>query len=354
MFYIRILALILMSSSIAVIIAAVANARTFGAQLPDSGVTVKRMSLKERLEVLLYQAQANITPAEFIITSLIIGLALGAIFYFVTRGILIALICLIGGFFVYYLFLDSQREKLQWQYEEVQPQVYSSFLTGLDAYQNRLDEAVKLLAEKGPPIVRADWQEISAALTGARTDRDRIEKVVNHRSSNSFALLAALIIEYRADIDRLKLILKGSATTTGMVRQVIEDVDILKENRSYIIQPRNNLLIFLLMVPGMVIFVSLFMTGTGGFYSTFLGQILMFAGFGAALAIYLWTNRAIEKSLRTRAFHFIVPESRAKVVHQDDDAFVTIESGTTGRSRVERPDFDPTDLRLDEEMRDND
>ena len=126
---------------------------------------ISRNTVVGRIESWLYQARADISVGEFLLVSSLIGGGIGAVFLIATRAILVACGAFFLGFFLYYVFLLSRREKNALEYEKVQPQVVSTLYMTFKTKGFNLDGVLAQVAEKGPMIVRDDWRTIRSSLT---------------------------------------------------------------------------------------------------------------------------------------------------------------------------------------------
>lgn len=272
-------------------------------------VTVRKtITFNQRVKGLLYQARAPITPAEFMLTSAMIGLAVGFIFFFATRAILLTLLGFAAGAAIYYIYLLDQREKLSGEYESVQPQIVAALIYSFRGLGQNLDGALQNLEEEGPIIARDDWRSIRASLQGGNTNFPLIHDTLTFRSSPGFSRLVETIVMFRDEKDRIIGLLPG------IKEELAYEVEIHRESIANLIAPRRELAIVSIMPVGMVLFLSAFgRSGFGGYYSTFTGQIIVVVAWTMAAGLYFFAAAKVRKIMRAQEFTYMIPEGRSEI-----------------------------------------
>jgi hypothetical protein len=274
----------------------------------EHAVTVRKtLTLNQRVKGLLYQARAPITPGEFISTSAVIGIAVGFIFFSATRAILLTLVGFAGGAAIYYIYLLDQREKRSSEYESVQPQITAALIYAFRGLGQNLDGALQNLEEEGPIIVRDDWRSIRAALQGLKPNFPLIHDTLTFRSSPGFSRLVETIVLFREDTDRIIELLPG------IKEELAYEVEIYRESIANLLAPRRELAFVSIMPIGMVLLLAAFgRSGFGGYYSTFMGQIIVLVAWTIAAGLYFFAATRVRKIMRQQEFTYMIPEGRSE------------------------------------------
>lgn len=272
-------------------------------------VTVRKtITFNQRVKGLLYQARAPITPGEFLITSVLIGLAVGFVFFSATRAILLTMLGFAAGAAIYYIYLLDQREKRSSEYESVQPQVIAALIYSFQGLGQNLDGALQNLEEEGPIIVRDDWRSIRAALQGIKPNFPLIHDTLTFRSSPGFSRLVETIVMFRDEKDRIINLLPG------IKEELSYEVEIYRESIANLIAPRRELAFVSIMPIGMVLLLSAFgRSGFGGYYSTFVGQIIVVVAWTIAAVLYFFAAAGVRKIMRQQEFTYMLPEGRGEI-----------------------------------------
>lgn len=272
-----------------------------------------KLTLTDRIEALLYQARAPITPAEFIGTSVILGVAIGGVFFFSTRALLISILASLGGGIIYYIHLLNKSERLSIEYEDVQPQIASMLWHSFRAHGLDLDKVLIEVSEKSPPIVQGDWITVRASLQGSSPDYKSINAVLSKRSSPGLSNMVELIVTFRDQREKIPDLLNE------MREEITLDVEDTRETIANLSAPRRELG-FMALMP---IFITLLFASTGGafgaFYRTFTGQLTIIGAWLMTGITYFWIVRSAKNAINPRERTYIIPEQRESLMTADNE-----------------------------------
>jgi Flp pilus assembly protein TadB len=263
-----------------------------------------RTTFADQVGSWLYQADADITLSEFLMVSSMIGGALGAVFLFATRAILVAVGAFLLGFVIYYIFLLSRRENNALEYEKVQPQVVSALYMSFKTKGVNLDGVLEQIAEKGPTIVREDWRRIRAAFTATTFDVTPINELLNKRASPALTAIVSILITYRNSVNDIPEILNS------MREEIAQDVDDTTTSLSALKGPRQEMGIVAAVPVAVVLFYI--SGGMGDFYGTVIGQVLIIAAWLFTAAVYFIVNQQVRKAVNPRTASFTIAEARGE------------------------------------------
>jgi len=277
--------------------------------LPTQKKTKQTMNFFGRLEVMLFQAHANISVTEFIMVSLMVGGLLGVLIYLTTRALIVSIIMLVAGGVLYYLYLLQRREKLSMEYENLQPQVAYMMLAQFNAKGNNLMAVLEYLATGGPELIRDDWKEVWASMSSSETDYSRINKVLSFRNSPSFTKLVEIVLMFRDNVQSMTKVL------VDVRKMIAEDVEIARENNSTIYSAKSQLTYVACMPVGLTIVFSLMMPQYADFYASFIGQIVVLISWSLCAGAYFFGATMATKASMTRPYIINLMEERGVVAY---------------------------------------
>lgn len=286
----------------------------------------KKASWRDNVTTLLKQSNTHMTVNEFIIVNVLIGGALGVAVFLATGGILPALSIMGVACAGYYVYLSEKRTKLMIVYEKEQPQVLQQLISYFRAVGQNLQGAIEDISLHGPEIVRDDWKVLLSAFSLREPDVRRINQLITYRNSNALSRIIESIRLYRdKDLSRLP------STWQDIRKVTIAEIDIAQDNRSKLVELRQQLL----LITGMPIFLSLFMIlltpSFRDFYSSPLGQVIIMLCWGITVLAYVLINAYVTKLVNIQPYVMTFPEAR------DADSFRTAASPVEPRQSVATP-----------------
>jgi Flp pilus assembly protein TadB len=273
----------------------------------SDGETLRELDLQGKLATLLHQAHAPLKVSEFLMISAAIGAALALAAFLVTGGLMLSLVLLIGGGFIYYLYLLERRDKLILVYEDAMPQVIVIIREYLRVHGSDLVGAIQEVVNEGPEVVASDFRTLAAAfrLSGS-VDIEAVNEVLTYRNSPSLSKIVELLLLYRGtNISSLSEALENLQVT------IDEEVDIAAENASVVYGPKRNLL----MICGIVLAVTMLMVSWSpifrAFFGTLPGQFTLLTAIGITVGMYYLGSRAAARASMTRPYAIKYPEKRS-------------------------------------------
>ncbi len=155
-------------------------------------------SWRARIQRKLDQADLQITAWEYVKTSLLLGVLLGAGAYVLSGAVAGAPLGLLVGFFGYYTFLEERRDKRRREYQEALLDVVNILQEAFSA-SNSLGMALATVAEHAPDVVRADFVEITTQVSLGASLEETLTRVAERRRDMIFdRLVEALVANQRS------------------------------------------------------------------------------------------------------------------------------------------------------------
>ena len=306
--------------------------------LAGDGKEGKRTAYFVRLEMLLYQAHAPISVAEFLGISLVIGLIIGAGIYFAMGASLVAVLLIPVGGLVYYLWLQARRETSALLYENAQVQVAYVLAGAFRSEGLNLDKAIQQVLINGPEIAREDWQTIRAALASQPMDYAAINQVLNYRNSPGLSKIIEAIRVNREQIKHLP------AALIKLRAVINRETATARENASGLRSGKRRLLYMTAFPVVAVVMLTLFNQGLRDFYSSFIGQMLLTIVFGFIMVIYNWASGRAASASRVRPYVVTFPEGRTGKAFDFAETIAAMEEESPGLGNVmleDLPEPDP-------------
>ena len=153
---------------------------------------------RARIQRKLDQADLQITAWEFVKTSVLLGILLGAGAFILTGALAAAPLGILIGFFGYYTFLEDRRDKRRREYQEALLDVVNILQESFSA-RNSLSMALTTVAEHAPDVARADFVEIAKQLSLGENLETVLTQVAERRRDMIFdRLVEALVANQRA------------------------------------------------------------------------------------------------------------------------------------------------------------
>lgn len=257
----------------------------------------RKISMVGMLNILLYQARSPITAAEFILVSLGLGALMGVLMFLVSRALLLSLVMFGIGAYLYYTFLVGRRDRLGRQYEEAQAQVIYTLYFNLKSRGLDFQGMVENVAKAGPEIAADDWKKVAAAIAPQEPNFTILNELVTYRSSPSFTRIVEALLLFRDEkIFELPQVLED------LRRDISLDVEIARENATYIFGARRQLM-FVAAMPVLLSLVFMLMLPTfKEFYESGLGQMLLLGMWGFSGGVYFFGSRAASKASMVRPY----------------------------------------------------
>jgi hypothetical protein len=129
-------------------------------------------SLMERLDQMLFQARIPVRAGEFLVVSLILGVAVGGVMFFATGAAAAVIIGFTSGIFLYYIFLDNRRSKLLDGYEAAMPHALRDMRAAFLA-RGFPAEALRYVSNRGQRSV-GPTSRLAATFSNPRIDYARL------------------------------------------------------------------------------------------------------------------------------------------------------------------------------------
>jgi Flp pilus assembly protein TadB len=262
--------------------------------LQGTNERASRTYSQARIEAVLYQARAPISYAEFMATSLAIGILIAAAFFFITRGLLVTVVALLSGTGVYYLYLIDRRDRIRIEYEKVQPEVADIIAAAFRSRGYNLPAVLNQVIESGPEVAREDWIRLAAAFESRHLDDRAISQVLEYRNSPGLWRIVEALRLFRDDLERLAPLMEK------IKRDLSQEVAIEREIVTEMVGPRKQLMYVAMMPTALLVIFILFSPEIGAFYASLVGQIVMIAVLGASALIYALGVRAANNKMRLR------------------------------------------------------
>jgi len=279
-----------------------------------SGEGQRRTSLQHMIE----QANMPVTAGEFLRTGAILAVATAVLGYVLLRTITgVALGALIGPL-AYWGYLGAKRDKTRRAYQEALARV-ATILRDVIGRGGSLREAIGAVAQRGPGVAQADFQETNAALASGEALEKALEPLGERRRDPVLGMLLEILLVHREHGGGVKSVLDrlaSAARRRANVRKRIlaEQAQLRWEARIVSIAPFIMLAIFRFSAPGLV----------SPYYATTSGEITVLLAGLISIASYVLVMRVGNRPLQ-------IVES----------AFVTSEPGTGGNQPVSRPQPTP-------------
>lgn len=279
-------------------------------------------SLFERLDQMLYQARILVSAGEFLIVSLILGVAVGGVMFFATGGIAAVVIGFFSGLFLYYIFLDARRSKLLDDYEAAMPHALRDMRAAFLARGLSPAEALRYVSEQGPEVCRSDFEELAATYSESRIDYARLHRLLGLRGSYALDRVAEALLQFHNMPQRIPEILDL------LIPRLRKEVRIRREMRANISNPRRQLVIVAVMPFLVVLFFRAVAPEYARFYARPLGQLILILAFVVDVGVYLAASAVVRRMVNPIPYRRSVPERRrsSAPVPADDTA-----SAATGK-----------------------
>ena len=252
---------------------------------------VREPSLIEQWQVRLRQSGVEVSLWEFLAVGLALGAAIGAVFLllgFITVGVA----CLAGGPVLYHRYLMGRRDKVLRAFREALPDAIDDCREYLSTFNNNLDRALRELAEKGPPPVRPDFEQVVALVVNRTPMQAALREVGQSRAEPFFGQFLDALAHFEArggPIDQvLERIAKGQRNQLALQQQIeSKQAGGRLVARVYFVAPAA-FLIFMRLTSGPL---------AGDFYQTAPGQAVQLAALASGAATYWLTMRIARRGL---------------------------------------------------------
>ena len=261
-------------------------------------------SLLARLDQMLYQARIPVSAGEFLIVSLILGVAVGGVMFFATGGVAAVVIGFISGLFLYYIFLDNRRSKLLDEYEASMPHALRDMRAAFLARGLSPAAALRYVSEQGPEACRSDFEELAATFSESRIDYARLHRLLGLRGSYALDRVAEALLQFQNMPQRIPEILDL------LIPRLRKEVRIRREMRANISNPRRQLVIVALMPFLVVLFFRAVAPEYARFYARPLGQLILILAFVIDVGVYLGASAIVRRTVNPIPYRRHVPERR--------------------------------------------
>jgi Flp pilus assembly protein TadB len=270
----------------------------------DSSLRGEASGLIDRLDQMLYQARLQVSAREFLSISIFLGAAAAAIMFFATGAVVAAGIGFLSGSAIYYILLEQRRDKNLESYEQAMPNALREMRGAFRLRGLSLTKALRHVAEHGPEVVCQDFEELTAAFSGASIDMARIQRLLGLRGSYALDRVTEVFLQFHSTPQRVPEMLDL------LIPRLRREVAVRRETRANISGPQRELLVVAIMPFALVIFFRVAAPEYGAFYSTALGQLLLVVAWILDLVIYLFAIRAVRSAISPMPYHRDLPEQR--------------------------------------------
>lgn len=276
------------------------------ARLDDIGGLVEpKPGSIERLNQYLTQADLQVSAAEFIRISLLLGGGVAILAYLLTSAVTAALLGFVVGGFAYYTYLVDRRDRRRQDYQDALVDVIGLLVEGFKA-GNTLQAAFESVAQYGPEIVRQDWADVSARIQANISIKDSLAELCRRRRDPILETIVQTLVVVRDEGGRL------SVALTGLQDAVKERVRIRRRVQSEQSQPMWELR----LVSAMPFLVVPILRATADEYVTFwktpLGEMLLFVAWGLTITGFLIAQRYITSTTRVEESFGVVEVQGSK------------------------------------------
>ncbi len=240
----------------------------------------------ERLERKLRQADLEVAAGEFLRTSALLGLALGAVAYLLTRTLTPVVLAFGMGALGYYAYLTDRRDRRRQAYQDSLVEIIGLLVEGFEA-GNTLQAAFETVAEYGPDLARQDWVQVCSKIQTGVPIREALMDVARLRGDPILDTIVQTLIVVKQQGGRL------SAALEGLEETVRERVQIRQRIRAEQSQP----LWELRLVSALPFLVVPILRATAdeyvAFWQTPLGEMSLLLSWSLTIAGYYVAQRYI-------------------------------------------------------------
>lgn len=286
-------------------------------------------SLIERLDQMLYQARMPVSAGEFLAVSALLGTAVAAALFFATGALAAAVVGFVSGSFLYYIYLDQRRSSQLDEYEAVLPHALRDIRSAFLAKGLSPGEALRYVAEEGPEICRADFEELAATFSESPIDYARLHRLLGLRGSYALDRAAEAFLQFHTMPQRIPEILDL------LIPRLRKEIRVRREMRADTSNPKWQLVI-VVAVPFLVIFFLRFAAPEYiRFYSSPVGQLVFIAAFVVDVALYLAASAVVNRMVNPMPYQRRVPERRRSMAPERQDSVIGGGAGRGGEPAVE-------------------
>jgi Flp pilus assembly protein TadB len=261
-------------------------------------------SLLASLDQMLYQARIPVRAGEFLLVSLILGVAVGGVMFFATGAVAAVVIGFTSGLFLYYIYLDSRRSRLLDEYEAAMPHALRDMRAAFLAKGLSPGEALRYVSEQGPEACRSDFEELAATFHESRIDYSRLHRLLGLRGSYALDRVSEALLQFQNMPQRIPEILDL------LIPRLRKEVRIRREMRANISNPRRQLVIVALMPFLVVLFFRAVAPEYARFYAQPIGQLILILAFLIDVAVYLGASAIVRRTVNPIPYRRLVPERR--------------------------------------------
>jgi Flp pilus assembly protein TadB len=240
----------------------------------------------QRLERKLREADLDVTAGEFLRTSAVLGVALAAVAYLLTRTFTATALAFGVGALGYYAYLTDRRDRRRQTYQDSLVEVIGLLVEGFGA-GNTLQAAFETVAEYGPDIAKKDWAEVCSKIQTGVPIREALMEMARKRRDPVLDTIVQTLIVVKQQGGRL------SAALEGLEETVRERVQIRQRIRAEQSQP----LWELRLVSALPFLIVPILRATAeeyiAFWQTPLGEMSLLFSWGLTVAGYYFAQRYI-------------------------------------------------------------
>jgi tight adherence protein B len=264
-----------------------------------SGEERRGTSLQQRIE----QANLPVTAGEFARTGAVLAAATGVLGYVLLRTVTGAALGALVGPLAYWGYLGAKRDRTRRAYQEALARV-ATILRDVIGRGGSLREAIAAVAQRGPGVAQADFQEANGALAAGETLEKALEPLGERRRDPVLAMLLEILLVHREHGGGVKGVLDrlaSAARRRANVRKRImaEQAQLRWEARIVSIAPFVMLAIFRFSAPGLV----------APYYATTSGELTILLAGLISIVSYVLVMRTGNRPLQIVESVFVETEA---------------------------------------------
>lgn len=244
-----------------------------------------------RLQHELDTARLGVSAGEFLRVSIVLALLGGGAMYLLSNAPLAAVLGLVFGGLVYWIYLGHKAERAIEAYENALPSVVARLVAGA-RMGGSLKSAAAHAAEFGPEICREDWAYLAAQLDRGAEFSQACNVIAARRGSVLLDTIFELLVVQQQRGASL------ARTLEGIEESLRDRVRMMRKARTALGQPIRELWIVCAVPFVSVVFLRVVAPGYAAVYGTLGGQIILLLGWGLTLGGFALGYRSFSRSLR--------------------------------------------------------